>query len=391
MKIDKEYFYKRPFLSGLIFGSIVCISQMNLKYGIPVSLLFLIFFNFLNLNIFCNLKIKFLIIIKLLIISLISLTLSNKEPYNIIQILSIDIIIFIILSFKKFDNNFIKGMLYPLIILFFCDLLYNINYLISSYNLKNSMRPGDFIPRTPGILNSPIFSVNISFILFVYSLYFREKILCVISFLASIATGALRAPLIFSIYLGSIIIIKYKIRGSMIILFSIIFIGSLYLLVNFHSNANSIEECRKTWTCESFLLNGSALRIAAWKNAAQIILNHPLHGYQDFIQRPFDNVDPESIINRGIAESMYLQYMVDWGVLVGLIHFLILLIIFCKKRTQFLQKSSTQYEKLITTSLAFTCLLDTFFDSLFSSFIVLVYIGILIIYMPNEVNKTNPE
>lgn len=387
MKINHEYFDKQPFLSGLIFGSIVCVSQINLKYGIPVSLLFLIFANYANYDIFCNLKIKFLIFIKIIIISYISLTLSNKGSYNIIQILSIDIIICIILSFKKFDANFIKGMLYPLIILFFCDFLYNINYLITSFNIKNSMRPGDLIPRTPGILNSPIFSVNISFILFIYSLYFKEKILCVISFLASIATGALRAPLIFFVYLSGIIYIKYKIRVIFIVLLSAVFIGSLYFLVNLHSNANTINECRKTFSCESPLLNGSALRITAWKNAIQIILDHPLHGYQDFIQRPFDNVDPESIVNRGIAESMYLQYMVDWGVAVGLTHFLILLIIFSKKRTTFLQKSSPQYENLITTALAFTCLLDTFFDSLFSSSIVLIYIGILIIYMPNEVIK----
>lgn len=385
MNFNKLYRSNKYFINGFLFGVIACLSQVNLKYGIPLSLLVLMWLNFDRLNLRLDSLVKILVVTKFTIILTVWFIWSNKDYFSLLQILSFDVALFVMLSFKEISSKFIDGMFYAIGGLFFIDVIASAMQLITASDITKSMRVGDLIPRTTGILNSPIASVNIGFIFSIYSLYLNKKPLGFIGFAATLMTGAIRAPLLWITYISGILLVKYRVNLYMIFACCSIFVVSVFFLVSAHSNSSAMNQCLESNTCEGVIHNGSALRIAAWENAAQIVVNYPLHGFNEFSQAPFYEVDIPTIVNKGVAESTILQYMVDWGVGVGLIQLLILTIFFVKKRSLFLNDQKFQYEQLITTALAFACLLDSIFSITFTSFLVVVYLGILIIYMPMQV------
>jgi hypothetical protein len=387
-------FYKQrcDFIHGIIFGSAVCLSQFNLKYGIPASILIFIIINRDKFNLKINYSIKLILLLKIFVITFIWLLFSNKGKYNYIQIISPDILLLLLLYFSNLDQKFVKGMAYPLFLLFISDFFYNIYSLFINSGLAGTMRAGDVIPRLTGILNSPIASVNISFLFFVYALYFRKYLLSILSFLAAMMTGALKAPLLFVAYFIGLFVLKLDLKKIYIFIFSLIFILSIYTLVSFHSNLDHHNWClRECLKCMSIDLNGSAMRMVAWENTIQNIILNPIHGFNQFNQEPyFGSSSTEGLINRGIAESTYLQYMVDWGALVGILQLTMLMLIFLKKRNQLIEGHvgpRLRYEQIVTTALALAFILDSFFSSFFSSFIVVIYAGILVINLPVILDK----
>ena len=78
-----------------------------------------------------------------------------------------------------------------------------------------------------------------------------------------------------------------------------------------------------------FMPEGSAnfIRVFAWQNSLQKIIENPIFGNHDFSNYKFDGVidgiNSDRILDLGIAENQYLQLMQDYGIFVGILHLLI--------------------------------------------------------------------
>jgi hypothetical protein len=298
---------------GVIFGFIVLIGLVNTAIGLSILAFYsIIFLSNHRFQVKDN-WIFILAIIKVILIILISLLLSNKNFKHLIPVLMADIVL-IVLLFVSVDKKFITGFSYPVFILFFTDLFFNIHTLYFGFNPYGNQilsRPDDFIPRLGGVFEHPFYSINISLAALFLSFLLKKRLILILSIIGILINGSYRGYL--SIFYILIIFILLKIKISKISIFICFFIMVLAVVLATVYVADLSE-----------VMSGNKLRVMAWMSALTKISENPILGNHDFLIGDFENLNHDNFLDYGYAESTYLQYALDYGVITAIISFFII-------------------------------------------------------------------
>lgn len=304
---------------GFIYGIFLMFCQFQPNIGLPLILGgSIVYFSWRNIPKFYT-QIFTIILLKIIIIS--SIFLLFKFQYGLSYLafrLSPDLIFITLLFFKppiKFTGGFMNGIF----VIFLLNLLFNIYSFFTGsdpFGREILIRTNENIPRFGGIFGHPYLSSYLNLITLLFAIFKRNKFMIFLSSVLCLFTGSLRSWAQFFSLIFTYISLKLKLKKSLIITILITF-STLVIISTFLYD-----------TSAGNFTSGNAFRVFAWQNAIQRISENPLIGYHGFSYFSFDgNIDPVSydiVLNLGIAENQYLQYMQDFGIIVGILHLLLM-------------------------------------------------------------------
>ena len=152
----------------------------------------------------------------------------------------------------------------------------------------------------------------------------------------------------------------------------------MIIALNYHSNGNRYDL--------GINLNGSALRLEAFKSAIPKIVQSPLIGYHDVNRNPLDAVSWDQISDRGITESTYLQYAFDFGIPVMILYILFYYNLI-RKFFNMNINSLDRNEKFLFC-LTYSLSVELIFGCFFSSSLTLFTVGFLLVFLYNYQKKS---
>ncbi len=353
---------------GLFFGFILSISQLNIVYGLPVVLFFILLFSETKALKNKNKRLFFLLIFQIIWMTAIFLFFPSNFNHYIKNINVFIIILLILIS--KFDLKFLIGLSKSLIILFIVDFIFNLFSFFLGFDplgRQPQMRPDDVVERLGGIFGHSFFSLNISFIGLIASYISRKKVIFVCAIVNILLIGILRGYLILLLLVIAFYIVKkgvsyFKLKVISILFATSVFIGTFYTVSLQLSQAN-------------------LMRVYAWLISILGISENLLVGKHDFMyDDKFDSVSFETIYYYGITESQYLELGLHYGLLSMIALLVIMFNLFSISYNSFKNSKVEDFKMnkitLISTFIIFT---DLFFGSIFGSTLTTVFFVILIV------------
>jgi hypothetical protein len=344
---------------GFLFGITLVVSQINIVYGLPFALFFLLVFSnkiSLNKN---DRKLFVLIVLELLWFLFMYIFFPVNFTHWIRHVAFFLIIFTVILT--KVDWNFIHGICISMIVLLLLDFSFN---LISSYTGMDpfgravTIRTGDMLPRLGGVFGHAFFSLNISFMGFLSAYIKRNNIVMILSIINISLTGTYRAIILLFVLLIAFYFIKKGISFLKIKIYSLLFAFSVFAVTVYSVTLNFSQS--------------NVFRVFAWTNSLNNIANNPYFGSQDFYTDEMEFVSLENIENYGIAESTYLEIAVHYGVFPMIIFLMIMILLLRKSYDNF---TSSNKIILISTVIIFT---DTFYGSIYGMPLTTIFFTLLI-------------
>ena len=117
----------------------------------------------------------------------------------------------------------------------------------------------------------------------------------------------------------------------------------------------------------SGFVHGNALRVHAWINAIETIPISPWIGNHTFLTGPFE-MSAQTITDYGIAEAPWLQLALDYGVIVALIDFSIMLVL-AKALVKKMYQNQYNNFYFVGALLAIVILTERFYGVLYGSYL----------------------
>ncbi len=352
---------------GYIFGVLLSLAQFNLTYGFFALIAFL---PSLKLR---KLPPEFLLIAFLLIIQIvwlwsINLFYSSKSWFNMLQI-SVGSTILIIMLFVDLSTKFIEKMLKSIYLLFIFDFLFNLSiYIYGTDPLGRgaAIRPGDFFPRVGGIFGHPFYSVNISTSALIAGAFVKNRKLILLAIIGLVINGTFRSPLMLVLTGMAFFLCSNRFKLKNIIMISTLFILSVIAATYLTALENSD------------FVSGNFLRVAAWTNSIQHIVENPFFGTHTFEKGGFQDMNLDTILDYGIAESYYLQLAQDFGIIPAILSFYVLYLLLKLNLRSFYHN---QRKSSVPAALAIIVITDSFYGTYFGSVLTtFVYASLCISY-----------
>jgi len=302
-----------------ILGLLLIVSSFNIATGLVALCLYMI--STLRLTTVPRYKlITVLLCFKFVFILLIHVIFSQKSLFTLIQSLSSDILLLLIL-FIKLDSDDLRKFIFPLAGLFFIDLFFNLSLLIFGVDplgRLSGLRPGDFTPRLHGVFGNPMFTIAISVAGIFIGFFLQKRWLMLLGFFAILINGTFRAPLTVILIVSFYILLKLRIRYSLLVTCSFVFAALV-----FTATIISAIQTGVLFTGASGFISGNELRVLAWTSSIEQIIASPWIGNHSFSTGEF-TMSADAILEYGIAEAPWLQLALDYGVIVSALDFLIM-------------------------------------------------------------------
>ncbi len=306
-------FKNKDFYIGLIYSFTLIISTFNPRISLPLILFGSILY-FSKKHISRDyIQLAYLLIAKIIFMTLIFLLFKFQYgPSFLFQQVATDLILLVLLFFKP-PANFLNGFIFGIIVLFFINLLFNLILVLNGsdpFGRTIYIRYGESIPRLTGFYGHPYYSSYISFLGLLIGSLKKNKMIILISSISCIFTGSFRSWTLFISFLTAYFSLKILTKNKVIfiMIFSAIICLSLNIFYQPEGSANY-------------------LRVFAWQNSIQKIIENPIFGNHDFANYKFDGdidgINSDRILELGISENTFLQFMQDFGLLAGILHFLI--------------------------------------------------------------------
>lgn len=372
MKINKN----SNLLPGFIFGSILSISQVNLSFGLPLSLVALLAtapkFTLKKEHV----DLFVLLLFQIVWMSLIYSIYSTNNILYLFKYLSVFAILMPML-FIEYDGSYMKGISLSLLALLMVDFLFNLSSIAFGVDLLGrapDIRPGDIIPRLGGVFGHSFFSVNISVVGIFCGLLLRSRFVFFMSLINLMINGTFRSWLSILLLVLAYILIRNTLKFRSLLIYLLIFVcfvfaGTVYTALEYDSG-------------------GNVLRFFAWTSSIEKILKNPLFGNHKFYTGVFEGIDQYTILDYGIAESQYLEIGLHFGVIPMIIYMLILTkILLNNYKYHFSKQRQWTFREtiLLASAMIFA---DTFYGSIFSSVLTTFFFGILLVSTPKTNLKT---
>lgn len=373
MKINKY----PNMLRGFIFGSILSISQINLSFGLPLSLVGLLVtaprFTFKKeyLDLFL------LLLFQIIWMSSVYFIYKASNALYLFKYLSVFVILMPML-FIDYDESYMKGISLSILALLSVDFLFNMSSIVFGVDPLGrtpDIRPGDIIPRLGGIFGHSFFSVNISIIGIFCGLLLKSRFIFIISIINLMVNGTFRSWLSILLFVLAYILIRAALKFRNLLVCLIIFVSFVFAIT--------------IYTAFEYDSGGNALRVFAWSSSIDQIFKNPLFGKQKFLTGVFEGVNQYVITDYGIAESQYLEIGLHFGIIPMIIYILILFKILLNscKYNLLIKRRWTFRETIALASVVIFA--DTFYGSIFGSVLTTFFFGILLVSNPKANFKNN--
>lgn len=353
--------------SGFVFGVLLLFAQINLSIGLPLILLGLGFY-YKNLRIDLSwLDVKVALFVKALWVTLIWFVFKSTSLFVLLQTLSVDVVL-VGLVFFKFKEDFFRGLAVSLSMLVVMDLCFNLmiyGFGVDPLGRGGALRAGDLVPRVGGVFGHAFYSVNISVVGLICGLILRSKLVLYLSVMNFLINGTFRSPIALIGFVLFFVAIKYELKLRTLVCGAVVFAGVVVLATLYTAGGDEY--------------GGNVLRVVAWANSIDNIAKNPLLGTHTFLVGPIDDMSADIIVDYGIAESAYLQYALDYGVLPMLLHFFVIFRMLNANYRLFFGgggRDRIAYAALVFAGMIFT---DTFYGTLFGSVLTTCFGGLLLL------------
>lgn len=370
LKIDRDVFF------GLVFGFFLLIAQINLTIGL-VIMLGLTFLMYREYFIIDSSSFDFIavLILKVSFVLLIWGIFKSSSMFVLAQGLVADIIL-ISLFFLRINKQFLMGFMQPLTLLLLIDFLFNLSIYIFGvdfFGRGGALRPGDIIPRVGGVFGHPFYSVNIALVGLFGGLILKNKPITLIAISNFLMNGTFRSALTFILFICIFYAVKFKFKLRTIIIGSILFAGIVFVSTIYSAGGDTY--------------GGNTLRVFAWVNAIEHISQNPLFGTHTFSSAPLEDMSEDIIAEHGIAESAYLQYALDYGIPVMLLHLYIIFRLMQMNYVKYKMNLNLDQNRKYAVILGCIIFADTFYGSIFGSVLTTYVVGILLLSYSEKANK----
>jgi hypothetical protein len=364
--------------NGIIAGIILVVGLANEMVGLPLLFLYLLLTSKkLSLD-RKYLPIVLLLQLKVLWITLVSIAYKDASILSYFRTIGVDMMIMLTILLKK-DKNFYKGLFIPIAALFVVDLVFNIWTYSFGADLLGRLamyRPGDIIPRTGGVFYHPYYSINISIVVILFSIFLRRRLLLVLSILNIVSNGSYRGSLTLIILAAVTFLLIRRAKFRTLVAISLVMVASVLAL---------------TVVSVSYIgsYSGNYYRVFAWVNAIENIGIHPIVGTHTFILGKLPSVSEYTIMEFGIAESPYLNYALHYGILPALVHLVVITFVFSQRvKSLYLQKKNRLHGFHIAAAIfAGVAFVDTFYGTVLGSMLTTMSNGLMCI-SSRDVDKT---
>ncbi len=293
----------RKLHKGAAIGILAGLSPISLVVFSPVALMSVIaFFKSRRAHSKYQVILFAIILLKITWMCLIATTIGQLTLYDNLRIFMPDLLL-LAFTLVRADRKHVRAFSKVVYALFLLDLLFNLSIIVFGVDplgRGGSLRPGDLSPRVGGVFGHPFTSVQITVSAALAAVALRKKGLVALSVLGFLANGTFKSPLALVILIGMYVVMKIWPRTWLFVSTALAF-ATVVVIATF-----------MTASSDGFV-NGNALRVAAWTNAIQNVIEHPLLGKHDFAIGTFEGMSTEILKEFGIAESPYLQLWVDFG------------------------------------------------------------------------------
>jgi hypothetical protein len=364
---------------GIVAGIILVLGLLDAAIGLPLLFLYLILTGkklSLNKN---NGLIVSLLLIKVLWISLLFIYFKKGSFFCFFQTIGMDLMILLTFFLRK-DEDFYRGLFSPIAVLFAVDFIFNIwSHLFGMDPLGRIAitRPDDIIPRVGGIFFHPFYSINISFIMILFSIYMRHRLLLLLA-VANIATnGSYRGILTLIVLVVIYFLLTQGVKFKKLVTLSVAMVAIIFVIAIFSINYLGDN-------------SGNYYRLFAWRNAIENIMINPIMGTHKFSIGELPNISKETIMDFGIAESTYLSYAMHYGILPAIIHFLVILFIFSQRVRLFYSRRVNSYSNFHLVAAVFSgvVFVDSFYGTVLGSMLTTMCYGLICISNREVNNET---
>lgn len=354
---------------GLVFGCILVMALFNVTIGTPILVFYILFKTkslFLSDD---NKLIVVLLLAKILWIFLIEILFRGTLTFSFLQTVNMDIIL-ILTALIGYDKNFFGGFYIPVTIFFIIDFIFNLwthIFGVDPLGRGAGLRPDDIFLRVGGIFHHPFYSINISIVMILFSIYMQRKILLSLAIINVLWNGSDRGDITLIVLLILFILFKYRVSFKILLLTSILLVSSVFIV---------------TIISVTYMHAGSGnfYRVFAWSNALENIVIHPILGTHTFLTDKLPDVSKDTIILYGVSESAYLDIAVHYGIFPALMNMLVLFIIFSKKVNIFYSdKYSTSRFNLVAALFAGMSFIDSFYGTFLGSLLPTMAYGLFCI------------
>ena len=295
---------------------------MNITLGLVIAVLFIIFQFRLHRSP-VHQVLALLLSLKILTVLCIHFLFSFKSTFSVLQLLSTDCL-FLLLLFININEEQVKFVLRPIILIFLVDVGFNISLVVFGvdfFGRPSALRPGDFIPRLHGAFENPMATVAIAVTAIFIGLILHKRWLTTFGVIAVLINGTMRAPLTIILIASFWILLRFRIRFSALVFCAFSFSGLVFLVTFVSAVQNGFIDGDV-----SGFVHGNSLRVLAWINAIEMIPVSPWIGNHTFLTGPFE-MSADTIRDYGIAEAPWLQLALDYGVVVAALDFSIMLVL----------------------------------------------------------------
>ena len=356
----------------LLLGIILCLSTINLTYGLVVLFLYMVLGHRLVIQNNDRLVIFWIVVAKYIWILFVYLVFGSRSLMDIVVIFAADFMI-IIMTFLTISEQNIRRVLLPCIVLFIVDFYFNVSITVfgsDPLGRTGWLRPGDILIRLGGLFESTMYSLGISTLGIFCGIFMRKKWLVVLGLFALLINGTQRAPIIAIVILVNFMFLKMRLKIFWIVCASIVF-AILVVLVTIYSATQS-----GFFVSEDVFVTGNALRVVAWINALEKIALSPLFGNHDSLVGTFEIMNVETIVDYGIAEAPYLQTALDFGIFPAFLSYFLLyrILRICVTDYYLNPNSNVNQTRALFSCVVFT---DNFYNELYGPSILTFVFGLI--------------
>ena len=347
-----------------VFGILLTASPLNLKFGIPVLVFFIIsFFKKTRLPKTYQF-IVFLLLLKIAWIAVAHLLIGTSSTYSVFQLIIYDFIL-LLMMFITLDRASVSAIFTIIILLFLVDLIFNLNNIFFDVDLLGRhVEVGVIFKRLIGVFGHPYATINISVVAFFIGVFFRSKTLMIVALISLFMTASLRGPLAGIVILVSYFLLYCRFNRRIIFFTLLGIIALVFFATVIHANYSAQD-------------TGNYFRALKWGHALTHIIDSPIIGTQIFPEGEYAWVGNIKYSTRN-AESMFLGNALDFGVIVAMITPTILYILMRIniKRFYYSDKSRGALSAALVSMFAFS---DYFYGSFYGSILPSLFFSILVV------------
>ncbi len=314
-------------------------------------------------------------------------------PYRTIQSVT-PFVIFLFLSFIKYDFDFLVKIKNCVYTIFYIDLFVNVISVLINTNLNRDQINyfDSFYHSLSGFYNHPYLCASISLVTFLYAFLFKDKRMQIFAICNLFFVSSLRSTLL--IYPVIIAYIALSNRYRFLTLLVSLFIGFILIFqyVKYDSNEAYSDRCKfeihtsQYGNCE--VLNSSALRLHAWKFFFQTFSQINILGnLSNPTRKNYTNLTPKIIEEKKIFESPYFQYTYDYGFIFSFFLIYLFLHLMHVNYKNAISKIHNSFKKNLYTTKLFICCIyffDTFYGVFFFTPISLLTLPFILYFYDNK-------